>query len=151
MGTPSKLHPERRPPSLALALLGAFLVLGCGPRIVTIKFPDSDPTTEYVVCDQRGTNCRGKKDGDVPPDAYSPKLDVLVPMTSAPGSCKNGVRTIEIVVKKNRVTAVGYECATREEPTPLPPDVAAEDAEQPSPTPSPLLSGEPPPPPVESL
>lgn len=141
--------------SKALALFSAFMVLGCGPRIVTIKFPDADPTTDYVVCDQRGTNCRGRKTEDVPPDAYSPELDVLVPMSGTSGACPYGVRTIEIVVKKNRVTVVGYECSAPELPPPLPPDVASEEpSEESNSGPGPLtggLPGEPPPPMAESL
>lgn len=141
-----------RTSTFALAITSALGLLGCGPRIVTIKLPDADSTTDYVVCDARGTNCRGRKAEDVPPTAYSPKLDVLVPLNGSNGACPHGVRTIEIVVKKNRVTVVGYECAARELPSPLPEEPVEETPSEAGP--GPLTGGlpdEPPPPMAESL
>jgi len=107
-----------------LVMMSAVVALGCGPRIVTIKFPDIDPTTDYVVCDQRGGECHGRREEDVPPTAYRPGLDVLVPKQGTAGACPNGPRTIEVVIKGKQVTVVGYECAARAIPPPLPEDAA---------------------------
>jgi hypothetical protein len=111
MTAPAIRHAISRQAYRNVLAVSALIFLGCGPRIVTIKFPDTDPNTDYVVCDQRGEKCRGKRLEDVPPTAYEPGLDVLVPKEGTSGACPNGPRTIEVVIKGKHVTVVGYECA----------------------------------------
>lgn len=100
-----------------LSLAVALCLAGCARgKIVTVTFPKMDGNSEYWVCDRDATNCHGQGEGDVDPMLYKPGLDTLSP----PIQCDHGAARIEIVVKGNHVTQIGYECAQPPAPTETP-------------------------------
>jgi hypothetical protein len=102
---------------LACALLG-----GCyrDTKLVTVTFTDRSGNSEYWVCPARKApdagSCHGRQEGDIDDAAYAPGLDVLAPAAE----CPNGVAKLEIMVRKDQVLRVGYECALPLQPPDLP-------------------------------
>lgn len=104
-------------PVRGVLLALAFCSTSCGgQKIVTITFPKMDGNSEYWVCDRDATNCHGRGEGDVDPKFYKPGLDTLSP----PIECDHGAAKIEIVIKGNQVSQIGYECSKPLVPTGLP-------------------------------
>lgn len=98
------------------------LLGGCyrGTKLVTVTFTDRSGTSDYWVCPAREApnagSCHGRQQGDIDDGAYHPGLDVLAP----PAECPNGVAKLEIMVRRDEVLRVGYECAQPSEATGLP-------------------------------
>lgn len=109
-------------------LLGVVIAMACGllggcyrgTRLVTVTFTDRGGSSDYWVCPPREApnpgSCHGRQEGDIADGAYRAALDVLGP----PAECPNGVARLEIMVRRDEVLRVGYECALPREATGLP-------------------------------
>jgi hypothetical protein len=99
------------------------MLVGCNnATIIRVMNQGTDGNSEIWVCEGGSAQqCRGEQQGDIDPEGFQKRLQVVAPPTPC---LHQRTAVMDVVIKAGKIARVRYECGLPDTPPGLPPSTA---------------------------